>query len=83
MSSEGGHERLGDARSLPLGSRCNSARAHLALPSCDLIVQRTFPRIFEMNYKVNGLICLVPRSSEIEATVNGIASRGQSIMTIR
>lgn len=38
---------LGDARNTPLSGRCASARAHVALPSCNLTIQRTFPRILE------------------------------------
>src|SRR5579871_5181887 len=53
-------ERLGDSRNTPLSGRCAAARAHLALPSVHLTVQRTFPRILEANYKAAGTLCFVP-----------------------
>jgi len=76
-------ERLGDSRNTPLSGRCSSARAHLALPSSYLTVQRTFPRILEVNYKTRGTVCFVPLSSSINVTVNGITGDASRVMAVQ
>jgi AraC family ethanolamine operon transcriptional activator len=76
-------ERLGDSRNTPLSGRCASARAHLVLPSCYLTVQRTFPRILEVNYRTSGTVCFVPLSSSVNVTVNGVAGSASRVMTVQ
>jgi len=75
-------ERLGDARSTPLSGHCDSARAHLALPSVDLAVQRTFPRILEANYRTRGLVFFVPLMPTVNATVNGVSATNNCVMAV-
>jgi AraC family ethanolamine operon transcriptional activator len=76
-------ERLGDSRNTPLSGRCASARAHLALPSIHLIVQRTFPRILEISYKTLGTVCFVPLVDAVNVKINGIAGSADRVMAVR
>jgi AraC family ethanolamine operon transcriptional activator len=76
-------ERLGDSNNTPLSSRCASARAHLVLPFSLLTVQRTFPRILEINYRTRGIVCFVPLTSSVNITVNGIAGSDSRVMAVR
>lgn len=74
---------LGDARNTPLSGRCASARAHIALPSCKLTVQRTFPRILEVNYRTSGTICIIPLLPSVNAKINGISGSPYRIMAVQ
>jgi AraC family ethanolamine operon transcriptional activator len=74
---------LGDARNTPLSGRCGAARAQVVLPSCHLTVQRTFPRVLEMNYRSSGTLCIVPLIPSIDVRINGIAGSGSHVMTVR
>jgi AraC family ethanolamine operon transcriptional activator len=76
-------ERLGDSRNTPLSGRCASARAHLVLPSIHLTVQRTFPRILEANYRTDGTVCIVPLTSSVNVSINGIAGTSNRVMVVR
>jgi AraC family ethanolamine operon transcriptional activator len=76
-------ERLGDSSNTPLSGRCASARAHLVLPLSLLTVQRTFPRILEVNYRTRGVVCFVPLTPSIKISVNGIAGSGSRVMAVR
>ncbi len=75
-------ERLGDSRNTPLTGRCASARAHLRLLSVHLTVQRTFPRILEVNYRTSGTVCFVPLGASVDVTVNGIAGSASRVMVV-
>jgi AraC family ethanolamine operon transcriptional activator len=75
-------KQLGNAHNIPLSGHCDSARADLALPSCRLIVQRTFPRILEAHYRTEGKLLFMPLADSIDARVNGMQVDAQSIMTI-
>ncbi len=76
-------ERLGNSRNIPLSGRCASARAHLALPAVHLTVQRTFPRILEVNYRAAGTLCFVPLNTAVRVKINGIAGTSERIMAVR
>jgi AraC family ethanolamine operon transcriptional activator len=74
--------QLGDSRNTPLSGHCASARAHLVLPFSLLTVQRTFPRILEVNYRTRGTVCFVPLSS-VDVMVNGISGGPSRVMAVR
>jgi AraC family transcriptional regulator, ethanolamine operon transcriptional activator len=76
-------ERIGDSQNTPLSGRCASARAHLALPSLYLTVQRTFPRILEANYRIEGALCILPLSSSVHVKINGIAGSPNRVMALQ
>jgi len=74
---------LGDARNTPTSGCCASARAHVVLPHCHLTVQRTFPRILEVNYRINGLLCIVPLLPSVDVKVNGVTGSSSRLMTVQ
>lgn len=75
--------RLGQARNTPMSGQCSSARAHVDLPHCQLTVQRTFPRILEVNYRIDGLLCGVPLLPSVNVKVNGVRGNASRIMTVQ
>jgi AraC family ethanolamine operon transcriptional activator len=76
-------EGFGNSRFTPLAGKCGSARAHLSLPCCQFLVQRSFPRILESEYRTEGLLCVVPLDPVIGARVNGVDIDGRSIILLR
>jgi len=67
-------ELLGDTRSIPLDfSNFSLARGLVQLPSCTLLVQRTFARIFEASYRIAGTLVIVPLDGATRAYVDGVA----------
>jgi AraC family ethanolamine operon transcriptional activator len=76
-------DTLGDARNTPTSGCCASARARVALPHCTLTVQRTFPRILEVNYRISGLLCVVPLLPSVDVRVNGVTGNASRLMTVQ
>lgn len=76
-------DRLGQARNTPMSGQCTSARAHVVLPHCQLTVQRTFPRILDVNYRISGLLCGVPLLPSVNVKVNGVRGSPSRVMTVQ
>jgi AraC family ethanolamine operon transcriptional activator len=74
---------LGNARNTPTSGRCASARAHVVLPHCRLTVQRTFPRILDVSYRIDGLLCIVPLLPSVDVKVNGISGASSRLMAVQ
>jgi AraC family transcriptional regulator, ethanolamine operon transcriptional activator len=66
-------EGLGEASSIPLGVRDFAASfASLRLRSCTVYLQRTFPRILQVQYSTTGAIVGLLMDDEASLTVNGM-----------
>jgi AraC family ethanolamine operon transcriptional activator len=52
------------------------------LPSVHLTVQRTFPRILEVNYNTAGTLCFVPLAA-VDIRINGVAGTFDRVMSVR
>jgi AraC family ethanolamine operon transcriptional activator len=67
-------ERLGAARSIPLGRQpFNAWRAVFRLPSCDLVAMEAFPRILEAEYRAEGGALFYTLEGNTDMIINGVA----------
>lgn len=72
---------VGNARNLPLRPKEFSAsRASLALPSCQLMLIRSFARILDSSFHTSGAFVIVPLGRSVEAVMNGVALDDQSLI---
>jgi AraC-like DNA-binding protein len=76
-------ERLSEPCVLPLTGHSSSARARIKLSNCSLVVQRTFPRILEMKYETDGMLCFIPLTPFEGFKINGAAIGANTIITVR
>jgi AraC family ethanolamine operon transcriptional activator len=74
---------LGEANSLPLDCRDFAASfASLRLKSCTIYLQRTFPRILQMQYTTTGAIVgLMMEDGSL--TLNGLEARGPAFLLVK
>lgn len=74
-------ERLADARSIPLSCRdFQACFATIALKSCTVFLQRTFPRILEARYRSDGAIVAFPMEDALSLIVNGAGIRSPMLL---
>jgi AraC family ethanolamine operon transcriptional activator len=77
-------EGLGDASSIPLGNRDFAASfASLRLKSCTIYLQRTFPRILEIQYSTTGAIIGMMMEDEASLIVNGVEARVPALLLVK
>lgn len=77
-------ERLGDARSIPLELRSFVASfATVALKSCTIYLQLTFPRILQATYRTGGAIVGFGMDDVVSVVVNGAAARPPTVLLAR
>ena len=77
-------EGLGDASSIPLGNRDFAASfASLRLTSCTVYLQRTFPRILEMQYSTTGAIIGMMMDDEGALIMNGVEARAPALLLVK
>lgn len=77
-------ERLVTARSMPTDVRNFAASlAVVALPSCTIFLQRTFPRIVESDFRVDGAFVGVPMEEGTLLTLNGVAAPKHTVLLAR
>src|SRR5215470_13567043 len=77
-------ERLGDAKSIPLSWRNFAAGfATVALKSCSIYLQRTFPRILQTRYVANGAIVAFAMDDAVSVIINGVEVRQPSLLLVR
>lgn len=78
-----GIDGLGEANSLPLDCRDFAASfASLRLKSCTIYLQRTFPRILQMQYTTTGAIVgLMMEDGSL--TLNGLEARGPAFLLVK
>lgn len=77
-------EVVGGARIIPLRLKAfSAARASLVLPSCQLVLLQSFPRIMDAGLETSGAFAVVPMIGSNEAIVNGVAIDSRSLMFLR
>lgn len=76
-------ERWNETHVLPLTGQSFLARARVKLSSCSIVVQRTFPRILEMNCKTDGTLCIVPLTPFAAFQINGVAIDSNTVVIVR
>ena len=77
-------EVVGGARIIPLRLKAfSAARASLVLPSCQLVLLQSFPRIMDAGLETSGAFAVVPMAGNAEAIVNGVAIDDRSLMFLR
>lgn len=79
-----GIDGLGAASSIPLGFRDFAASfAMLRLRSCTIYLQRTFPRILQMQYSTTGAIIGLMMDDEASLIVNGVEGRAPALLLVK
>ena len=77
-------EGLGAASSIPLGVRDFAASfAALRLRNCTIYLQRTFPRILQVQYSTTGAIVGLLMDDEASLTVNGMDARPPVLLLVK
>jgi AraC-like DNA-binding protein len=76
-------ERLNETHVLPLSGKCSSTHAVVKLSTGTLVVQRTFPRILDLNCNAGGTLCAVPLVPLKGVRINGVSIRSNSVLVVR
>ncbi|MGH6754657.1 MAG: hypothetical protein ACREDP_21080, partial [Bradyrhizobium sp.] len=77
-------EVVGETRIIPLRLKAfSAAQASLVLPSCQLVLLQSFPRIMDAGLQTSGAFAVVPMADTVEAIVNGVAIDSSSLMFLR
>jgi AraC family transcriptional regulator, ethanolamine operon transcriptional activator len=77
-------EGLGEASSIPLDYRDFAASfAELKLKSCTIYLQRTFPRILQMQYSTTGAIVGLMMDDAGSLILNGVEGRAPAFMLVK
>src|SRR5947208_1178410 len=77
-------EGLGEANSIPLGYRDFAASfASLRLKTCTIYLQRTFPRILQVEYSTTGAIVGLLMDDAASLILNGVEARAPSLLLVR
>ena len=75
---------LGEANSIPLDCKDFAASfASLRLKSCTIYLQRTFPRILQMQYSTAGAIVGLLMEDAASLIMNGMEARGPAFLLVR
>ena len=75
---------LGEANSIPLDCKDFAASfASLRLKSCTIYLQRTFPRILQMQYSTAGAIVGLLMEDAASLILNGMEARGPAFLLVR
>ena len=75
---------MGAANSIPLGNRDFAALfASLRLKSCTVYLQRTFPRILEIQYSTTGAIVGLMMDDEASLIMNGVEARAPAMLLVK
>jgi AraC family transcriptional regulator, ethanolamine operon transcriptional activator len=77
-------ESLADARSIPLArTDFQACFATVALRSCSIFLQRTFPRILEARYRSTGAILAFAMDDALSLIINGADIRSASLLLLK
>jgi AraC family ethanolamine operon transcriptional activator len=77
-------EGLGEANSIPLDYRDFAASfASLRLKSCTVYLQRTFPRILQIQYSTTGAIIGLLMEDTASLTLNGVEGRAPALLLVK
>jgi AraC family ethanolamine operon transcriptional activator len=75
---------LGEANSIPLDCKDFAASfASLRLNGCTIYLQRTFPRILQMQYSTAGAIVGLLMEDAASLTLNGLEARGPAFLLVK
>jgi AraC family ethanolamine operon transcriptional activator len=76
-------ELMEDARSIALDlTRFYAARAVVRLPSCRIVVQRSFARILDITYRSPGGLVIFSLEDGLRASANGVALDARSFVAV-
>lgn len=79
-----GIDGLGEASSIPLDCKDFAASfASLRLKSCTIYLQRTFPRILQVQYSTPGAIVGLMMDEAASMTLNGLEARGSAFLLVK
>jgi AraC family transcriptional regulator, ethanolamine operon transcriptional activator len=77
-------EGLGEANSIPLDYRNFAASfASLRLKTCTIYLQRTFPRILQIQYSTTGAIIGLLMDDAASLTLNGVEGRAPALLLVK
>jgi AraC family ethanolamine operon transcriptional activator len=77
-------EGLGEANSIPLDYRDFAASfASLRLKTCTIYLQRTFPRILQIQYSTTGAIIGLLMDDAASLTLNGVEGRAPAFLLVK
>jgi AraC family ethanolamine operon transcriptional activator len=77
-------EGLGEANSIPLDYRNFAASfASLRLKTCTIYLQRTFPRILQIQYSTTGAIIGLLMDDAASLTLNGVEGRAPAFLLVK
>ncbi|MEH2507407.1 AraC family ethanolamine operon transcriptional activator [Bradyrhizobium sp. AZCC 1578] len=77
-------EGLGDAKSIPIDAKDFAAAfASLKLKSCSVHLQRTFPRILQMQYSTTGAIVGFTMDDAASLIINGVEARAPALLLVK
>ena len=75
---------MGEASSIPLGFRDFAASfASLRLKTCTVYLQRTFPRILQIQYSTSGAIIGLLMDDAASLTLNGVEGRAPALLLVK
>jgi AraC family ethanolamine operon transcriptional activator len=75
---------LGEATSIPLDCKDFAASfASLRLKACTIYLQRTFPRILQMQYSTTGAIVGLMMEEAASLILNGLEARGPALLLVK
>jgi AraC family transcriptional regulator, ethanolamine operon transcriptional activator len=75
---------LGEAKSIPIDAkRFDAAFATLKLRSCSVHLQRTFPRILQMQYSTTGAIVGFAMDDATSLIINGVEARAPALLLVK
>jgi AraC family ethanolamine operon transcriptional activator len=77
-------EELGEANSIPIDCRDFAASfASLRLKACTIYLQRTFPRILQMQYSTTGAIVGLMMDDAASLILNGVEGRAPALLLVK
>lgn len=78
------YELVDDARSIALDpAHFSTARAVIRLPSCRIVVHRSFARILDATYLAPGGLVILALEDALQATANGMLLDAHSFLAVR
>ena len=71
------------AKSLPLDPKnFSSVHATVHLPACQIVVQRSFPRILDASYQAKGILLGIPLDRHVRLLANGTEIDSRAILAV-
>src|SRR5579864_9364296 len=71
------------AKSLPLDPKnFSSVHATVHLPDCQIVMQRSFPRILDASYQAKGILLGIPLDQHVRLLANGIEIDSRTILAV-